>query len=496
MQSNIRLPLAMTVLALVLAACSRDQAAAVPAATETSAQTVVGPAPTSTLATMAPERATALIKDVYTYAYPLVLMDVTQRQATNVPNATAVSMRAPVNQFAHFRSYPDANAKDVVRFNFDTLYSFAWLDLSQGPVILTVPDTGGRYYLVPTLDMWTDVFSSLGARTTGTQAGHFAYVPPGWTGTLPDGVEKIQAPTSMIWMMGRTQTNGPSDYGNVHKVQDALKLTPLASWGKDYAPPATSPVDAAIDDKTPPLVTVEKMSGVDFFKRFAELQKRYPPHAADYPILFRMRAMGLAPGHDWDNGKLDDKTAALINDATTTALADITTNIQRGTGATHVNGWNINTESMGAYGTSYLRRATVALAGLGANLPEDAVYPSVFVDSEGRPLDGANRYVLHFDKEQLPPVDAFWSLTMYDAQGFQVPNPINRFAIGDRDKLAFNADGSLDLYIQPASPGADKESNWLPSPTSGAIQPTLRLYSPRTAVMEGAWVPPAIKRTN
>jgi hypothetical protein len=446
---------------------------------------------TAGLAVMTPEEASALVKDVYTYAYPLVLMDATERQATNVPNATAVPMRAPINQFAHFRSYPNADAKDVVRFNFDTLYSFAWIDLGKGPVILTVPDTGGRYYLVPTLDMWTDVFSSLGSRTTGTKAGHFAYVPPGWTGTLPEGVEKIAAPTSMIWMMGRTQTNGPSDYENVHKIQDGLKLTPLASWGKTYTPPATSPVDAGIDDRTPPLVQVEKMSGVEFFKRFAELLKKYPPHGADYPIVFRMRAMGLVPGKDWDEHRFD---SALVNDASKAALVAITANIKRGGGGEHINGWNYSTENMGAYGTSYLRRATVALAGLGANLPEDALYPSVFVDGDGKPLDGANKYVLHFAKGQLPPVDAFWSLTMYDAQGFQVPNPINRFAIGDRDKLAFNADGSLDLYIQSTSPGADKESNWLPSPASGPIQPTLRLYSPRAAVMEGSWAPPPFKR--
>lgn len=494
MRSTVTSPIVIALLSLALAACSREQTAATQSGAEPPQTASTSPAPTPTLDTLTPEKAAALVMDVYTYAYPLVLMDVTQRQATNVPNATAVSMRAPINQFAHFRSYPKADAKDVVRFNFDTLYSFAWLDLSQGPVILSVPDTGGRYYLVPTLDMWSDVFSSLGARTTGTKAGHFAYVPPGWTGTLPEGVERIQAPTSAIWMMGRTQTNGPSDYENVHKVQDGLQLTPLASWGKDYAPPASSPVDASVDDRTPPLVTLDQMSGVDFFKRFAQLLKKYPPHANDYPILFRMRAMGLAPGHDWDTGKLDDKATALINDGARAALADITANIKRGGGATHVNGWNLTTEGMGAYGTSYLRRATVALAGLGANLPEDAIYPSVFADSDGKPLDGANKYVLHFDKGQLPPADAFWSLTMYDAQGFQVPNPIDRFAIGDRDKLKFNADGSLDIYIQPQSPGADKESNWLPSPTSGPIQPTLRLYSPRAAVMEGAWAPPALKR--
>lgn len=448
---------------------------------------------TSSSAQLSEQKVQEIAREVYQYAYPIVLMDATMRQATAVPDATSVHGRAPINQFAYFRTYPAADAKDVVRFNFDTLYSFAWADLSKGPVIMSVPDTGGRFYLVPSLDMWTDVFASVGSRTTGTAAGNFAYVAPGWQGELPEGVQRIDAPTSMIWIMGRIQTNGPSDYDNVHKVQDGLKLTPLDQWGKSSAPPATSPVDASVDTKTPPLVQVENMTGVEFFTRFAELLKKYPPHANDYPILFRMRALGLEPGKSWDAGKLDAKTTALINSASKEALSDVVAFLKRGGEGTHVNGWNIATDNMGTYGTSYLQRAMVALAGLGANLPADAVYPAAFVDSEGKPLDGANKYVLHFTRDQLPPVDAFWSLTMYDEQGFQVPNPINRFAIGDRDKLKFNADGSLDIYIQAQSPGAEKEANWLPSPASGAIQPTLRLYSPRASVMNGTWVPPGIK---
>lgn len=437
-----------------------------------------------------------IVRDAFQYAFPIVLMDTTMRQTTAVPNATAVKGRAPINQFAYFREYPAADAKDVVRFNFDTLYSFAWVDLSKGPLVLSVPDTGGRFYLVPSLDMWTDVFASVGSRTTGTKAGHFAYVPPGWKGKLPAGVQRIDTSTSMIWIMGRVQTNGPSDYANVHKIQDGLKLTPLDRWGKTYSPPTASPVDASVDTKTPPLLQVERMTGVEFFSRFAELMKKYPPHPNDYPILFRMRALGLEPGKSWDAGKLDANTTALIDESAKEALAGVAAYLKRGGGGSHVNGWNILTDNMGTYGTSYLQRALVALAGLGANLPADAIYPAAFVDGDGKPLDGANRYVLHFDKGKTPPADAFWSLTMYDDKGFQVPNTINRFAIGDRDKLKFNEDGSLDIYIQPESPGADKESNWLPAPKSGAIGPTLRIYSPRTEALNGTWTPPPLMRIN
>src|SRR5262245_49776399 len=191
------------------------------------------------------QEAYEIARDAYIYAYPIVTMDVSMRQSTNVPNANTIPLRAPINQFAHARTYPRAEDRDVVRYNFDTLYSFAWLDLSREPIVLSVPDTGGRYYLLPMLDMWTDVFSVVGSRTTGTKAGNFALVAPGWSGMLPEGMTKIVAPTPTIWILGRTQTNGPSDYENVHKVQDGYKLTPLSQWGKGYAPPATTPTDLA-----------------------------------------------------------------------------------------------------------------------------------------------------------------------------------------------------------------------------------------------------------
>jgi hypothetical protein len=447
-------------------------------------------APVSALETLEPAKAKALARDLYFYALPIVLMDTTMRQATNVPNATAVPMRAPINQFAHFRTYPKADSRDVVRFNFDTLYSFAWADLAKEPIVLSVPDTGGRFYLVPSLDMWTDVFSSVGSRTTGTKAGRFAFVAPGWAGDLPDGVERIQAPTSMIWIMGRTQTNGPADYDAVHKVQDGYALTPLSQLGTNYAPPAESPVDPAIDGKTPPLITVSKLDGMTMLARLAELMKKYPPHLNDYPILLRARAFGIEPGKDFDPSKLDPATIAAINEAAKEALPALEKRV-RSMGS-HVNGWNLTTDGIGTYGTSYEQRAVVALAGLGANLPEDAIYPTAFVSGDGQPLNSSKKYLVHFDKGKLPPADAFWSITMYDDQGFQVPNPIDRFAIGDRDKLAFNPDGSLDLYVQTDSPGKDKEANWLPAPNAAPFALTMRIYAPRPEAMDGSWTPPPV----
>lgn len=435
-----------------------------------------------------------LARDAYYYAYPIVSMDTTMRQATNVPDAGATPMRAPINQFAHARAYPRADDRDIVRFNFDTLYSFAWVDVAREPIVLSVPDTGGRYYLLQMLDMWTDVFAVVGQRTTGTKAGHFALVARGWRGVLPRGVEKIEAPSSRFWIVGRTQTNGPADYGNVHKIQDGYKLAPLAAWGKAYVAPVNVPTDPGVDGKTPPLIQVNRLDGVSMLTRLRALLGRYSAHANDYPILFRLRAFGLDPEKPFDPRKLDPATVATINRAAKDALEDMTQSMKRL--GRQVNGWNILLENVGTYGTSYKQRAIIALGGLGANLPDDAVYPFAFVDGAGEPLSGANRYVLHFDKAALPPVSAFWSLTMYDKDGFQVPNSINRFALGDRDKLTFNPDGSVDIYVQAESPGADKESNWLPAPKDAPFQPTMRLYSPRPEVMDGTWAPPAFVKVN
>lgn len=435
-----------------------------------------------------------LARDIYQYAYPIVLMDVTRQQMTAVGDATSEIGHAPINQFAHLRAYPDAQAKDVVRPNFDTLYSLAWIDLSDGPVVLSVPDTKGRYYLLPSLDMWTDVFASVGSRTTGTKSGHYAYVSKGSNETLPDGVERIEAPTNTFWILGRTQANGPSDYENVHKIQDGFKLTPLKQWGKNYIPSKTNVV-ATTETKSPPLEQVSKLTGVELFAKFAELMKKNSPHPNDYPILFRMKQIGLIPGKNWEPQKLDKGMINSINEGAKIALKDMQAGATEVAGK-KINGWNINLDNMGTYGTSYRQRAIIALIGLGANLPADAIYPTAYTDGNGKQLRGEEKYVLHFKKGELPPANAFWSLTMYDAVGFQVPNPINRFAIGDRDKLKFNPDGSLTLFIQHNTPGPEKESNWLPSPQSGNIGPTLRIYAPKSAVLTGKWVPPPFEKVS
>ena len=446
-------------------------------------------APPATAQSTSAEEAQVIAQEAYVYLYPLILMDLTRKQFINLdPKVSAFG--GPANAFTHIRTFPTADMRTVVRPNFDTLYSSAWLDLNEGPVVVSTTNTGGRYFMLPMIDMWTDVFAVPGKRTNGTGATNFALVPPGWTGTLPQGVERIDAPTPYVWIIGRTQTNGVRDYEAVHKVQDGYKITLLADRGKT---PRTieRKIDPSVDTKVEPLRQVNEMPAAEYFKYGGELMKQNPPHATDWSIVARMKRIGLEPGKSFDAGKVSADVLARGAAAGLKLMQDKAPTIARVT-----NGWQMNTDTMGVYGNFYLKRAIIALVGLGANQVDDAIYPLNVGDAEGKPVMAENRYILHFNKDELPPVDAFWSLTLYDAEGFQVANPLNRFAIGDRDELKFNADGSLDLYIQNESPGPDKESNWLPAPKGGQLGLTLRLYAPQPQVADGRWIPPAIRRVN
>ena len=427
--------------------------------------------------------------EAYIYFYPLVTMDVTREQINHTPGAPANSL---VNRFVHIRTFPPADFRAVVRPNFDTLYSSAWLDLTKEPMIVSAPDTGGRYYLLPMLDMWTDVFAVPGKRTTGTAAAHFAVVPRGWTGDLPAGVRRIEAPTPYVWIIGRTQTNGPQDYAAVNKVQDGYTITPLSQWGHGPAP-AQPPLALPLHVTAPaPLELVNGMSPLIYFKRAVELMKMNPPHLTDWSMIARLERIGIEVGRSYEPEKLDPAVQDALKKAATDGLKAM--HAKAPTLARVVNGWQMNTDTVGVYGNYYLKRAIIALVGLGVNPPEDAIYPLIVADADGKPPTGDHNYILHFSKAELPPVDAFWSVTMYDAEGFPVANAINRFALGDRDALKYNADGSLDLYVQHDDPGSDRTANWLPSPRTGTLGLTMRLYAPKAAVLSGSWAPPPLRR--
>jgi hypothetical protein len=450
------------------------------------AETVAGAAQANPAALSARE-AREIAREAYIYAYPMVLAEITRRVMTNVENPTG--LRAPMNQIVHARTFPDASFTDVVRPNADTLYSLMYFDTSKEPMVISVPDSGGRYYLLPLLDMWTEVFATRGKRTSGTTAQTFAVVGPRWHGRLPNRVGAIRSPTAVVMLLGRTQTNGKADYAAVHKFQSGIRAVPLSRYGKPYRPPK-SKIDAR-QDMSPPPEQVERMDAAGFFALFAELMKENPPHPADYPMLARLKRLGIEPGRPFSLAAAPPEARHALQAAPAEALKQI--KAAMATAGTQANGWRTSLAGVGTYGVDYLQRAAVAYAGLGANVPDDAVYPTAFTDGEGQPLTSDKRYVVHFGKDQLPPVRAFWSLTLYNDKQRFAANPINRYAVGDRDKLSFNDDGSLDLYVQRESPGVDKEPNWLPAPASGPFTLTLRLYWPQPEVLKGSWVPPPVR---
>lgn len=417
--------------------------------------------------------------DAYIYAYPLVIMDVTREVSV---------ARAPLNHFLHAQAFPDYSFRAVVRPNADTLYSAAWLDLTAEPVIMDVPDTKGRYYVMQIMDAWTNTFAAPGSRTTGNAQGHFAITGPGWRGKLPAGVRQYKSPSNMVWMIGRIQTNTPSDYAFVHSLQRGLRLYPLSAWGQ---PPPANPPPAPPPPRMgrTPLQELGEMKADAFFERFAKLLSANPPLAADGPMVAKLKQLGIVPGRPFAFANLDPAVRQALERGREQGQRQLLANPD--TLGSRNNGWTTLLK-IGAYGTDYRMRAAIARMGLGANLPEDAVYPLAMTDAAGQPFDGKKRYLLHFEKHQLPPVKAFWSLTAYDSRGFFTENAIGRYAIGDRDKLRFNPDGSLDIYIQHDRPAPSNEPNWLPVAAEG-FNLALRLYWPDSAILNGTWNVPAIR---
>ncbi len=431
-----------------------------------------------------------LATDAYIFGYPLVTMEMTRRIMTNV--AEPVGTRAPMGHIIKLRNYPDASFKDVTAPNADTLYTTAFFDVGKEPWVLSVPDMKDRYFLLPMLDGWTTVFQVPGKRTTGTGAQTYAITGPGWKGTLPEGVKEYKSSTNIVWLLGRIYCTGtPEDYAAVHKLQDEFKLVPLSAYGKPYAPPAGK-ADPAIDMKTAVRDQVNRMDAVSYFTLLCELMKTNPPSEADAAQLARFASVGIVPGQSFDASKLKADFAKRIPEI---AFDRIMLQFKINKAITHQNGWAFTTKT-GIYGADYLMRALITAIGLGANRPQDAVYPTSKADAEGHKYNGANKYVMRFPKGHLPPAEGFWSLTMYDDKYFFVNNPLNRYSISARQNLQTNPDGSTDLYIQTDSPGKDKESNWLPAPAGDFIL-MLRMYWPSEtdpSIINGSWAIPAARK--
>lgn len=441
----------------------------------------------------------ALAVEAYAYAYPLVLMELTRRVETNVGDAASAKpvttitggARAPMNAFAHQRTLFDATTIAAgQRPNADVLTSSLWYDVGPEPLVVTIPDAGSRWYTLPMFDLWSDVFAAPGPRTTGGGAQRWAITKRGWTGMLPAGVGRIEAPTETGRVLLRIRADGPADYPAVHAFQDALRATPLSHFGEEWSAPA-SPFDAGLPMQ-PPADRILRLSTAEFFEIFANATTRNPPHAHDHPILQRMSRIGLAPGRPFAPHQLEPVVRARIQSTPTTAGQQLFDAVKRA--GTRANGWRLLASPMGAYGVDYRRRQVVAYSALGADLSEDVLYLTTIAAGDGKPLEAAHRYTVHFDPATLPPADAFWSLTVYDDRQLLAPNALKRFSIGDRTALAKNADGSIDVVLQSEHPGPDKVGNWLPTSGEGRFTLVLRLYAPKAAALDGSWQPPPVTR--
>ncbi|MFD8011100.1 DUF1254 domain-containing protein [Streptomyces sp. NPDC058955] len=443
---------------------------------------------------MSDESLRELAAEAWLYGYPLVTAAVTKDIMTAVPARDDARRKAPVNQFCYMRTTPDASFTEVVSPNADTLYSSAWLDLTDEPLVLTLPDFGDRFWMVPILDAWSDVCAVVGRRGDGSSAGPFLIAGPSWSGDVPEGLTPLTSPTAVNWVIARYATSGPSDFAAVNKLQDATRLVPLSRWTGDpgdYAPPTDVPVPAGVDLTTAPVDQVHALSGRDYFALLNRMMVDNPPAPADAPFLGRVAKLGIAPGASLDD--LSAEELAVLEAGARRgpeALRELLARAEAG----RTRGWTVH-RGLGAYGTDYAKRAVITRFGYGANLDADALYPHATTDADGRPLDGAHTYVLHFDAGQTPPVDGFWSLTMMNERQLFADNPLDRYAIGDRSGMRTNPDGSLDIHVQQENPGPDREGNWLPAP-AGRFNVFLRLYWPQRPALTGDWTPPALRRTD
>ncbi|MBZ9936100.1 DUF1254 domain-containing protein [Mesorhizobium sp. BR1-1-16] len=441
------------------------------------------------------DEAKTIAMDAYIYGYSLVTTEVTRVQMTNV--AEANGLQAPMGQFGNVKRYPPADYRGVSAPNADTLYSLAWMDLDKEPWIFSHPDMGDRFFLFPTYDLWMPVIASPGSRTTGGKAASYLLAGPGWKGEVPQGVTRIDVPTRYVLILGRTYANGTEkDYEAVNALQAQYDIRPLSSFGKaDYvfkAPPVDPNPGFSMTDK--PQEVIFGMGTEGYFNRLAKLMCHdAPPAPEDAPIVAEMAKIGIEPCKPFSLSALGPDAAAALQDLPQQALDHLAKN--ESAMGVEEKGW-IFTKGLGAYGTDYLKRGLVAAFGWPANLQDDAVYPYTQADKDGQPLTGAHKYTLTFAKGQEPPVNGFWSITMYEVdQGWWfVPNALNKFTVSPRDNLVPNADGSVTLYFQNESPGKDKEANWLPAP-KGAFLPMIRMYWPKEkspSILDGSWLPPQI----
>ncbi|MFI6432394.1 DUF1254 domain-containing protein [Rhodococcus oryzae] len=436
-----------------------------------------------------------LAAKAYVYGFPLVFnLDQVRRYVTTGVGANAA---APFNRFSHADTL--AGPKDTfVSINNDTVYSMGQLDLTNGPLLLEVPDTDGAYYVLQFVDAWTDNFAYVGKRATGTVAGRYLLTPPGWTGETPAGVTRIAFPTAVASIVGRWACTGEADLPRVRALQQQLALTEVSEQ--------TRPLGLPTPDPNVP-------EALAFWERLRIYLQAYPPAAQDLPLQQAFEPLGLLEWGSSPYAEADPDLAAALTAGAQAGHGGLVAALKSGAGDAVVNGWH-QTFHVFDYNDDYFEvgtinspewriddrtraiglRAAAAMGGLWGNHGYEAAYCPVYLDGDGDGLTGERSYTLTF--VQTPPVDAFWSITMYDLpEYYLVDNPIDRYSIGDRTPgLVYAEDGSLTITLsaaEPADPTA--RANWLPTPAAG-FRPLLRMYSPRPEVFDGTYeAPPIIK---
>lgn len=442
-----------------------------------------------------------IITDAYIYAYPLILMKITEDLMTNVPQPTNTG-HAPINQFSHIHNIPDYTFTNVVSPNVDTFYSIAWLSLDKEPMVISVPDAtlykpegkDWRYYILQLMDAWSNVFASPGVRTTSTSAQNFLITGPNWSGVVPGGMIHYTSPTNMVWINGRTFVKNQSDIATVVAFQNVISLMPLSAWPGPYNPPIVE-INDSIDTQTPPKNQVANLSVQKYFQMLCDLLPKNPAAPYDSVMVRNLAKLGITPGGKFDLSNFSESEQSAIEIGYANGkieLANSSQTIQK----LNSNGWGYILQDIGTYGNNYETRAFIALIGLGANLPEDAVYPTTDIDNANQPFNTNHEYTMTFPAGQTPPAQGFWSITMYNDQQFLVKNQMSRYAIGSYNNLQYNNDNSLTLYIQKNNPGGDKESNWLPTSEidGSSFNLMMRIYWPGELVLNNQWEIPAVVR--
>jgi hypothetical protein len=424
------------------------------------------------------------------YALPIVVMDLTRQRMLAYPGAKA-------NRFINNPRLANASSRTVVRPNVDTLYSSAWLDLSAGPMLLSLPPAHGEYFIVQCMDAWTNVFASPSSRTIGDRAVRYLIVGPNWHGRRPPGVPVIRAPTRMVWVLARIYVANTKDLLPARRFQSGLDIRPLSR--------VNDPLYHSIYPRAHPravgaplLATLRRMGPRAYFHLFRRLERANPAVPPDPQFASRvLEPLGLGSGDSARERRDSERDRRILGAGYELALRGLGELERRHAllRRTSMKGWTTPGRGgpQGVFGRHYVVRAIVALWALAEGRRNDAVYFNAITDDNGKLLDGSRSYTLAFPPGGTPPVHAFWSLTLYDEQGFLVANPYSRYGVSSRDSLHVRSDGSLVIRLQPDRPASTRlRANWIPTPAGHSYQLTLRCYWPASALLRGHWMPPAI----